>query len=42
MLLGLPRVLEVGLKEVRLREVGVNGLWRLDEKRIKLLPGPLI
>ena len=42
LLLGLPRVLEVGLKEVRFREVGINGLWGFDEERIELLPGPLL
>ena len=41
LLLDLPRVLEVGLKEVRFGEIRVNRLWGLDEERVKLLPGPL-
>lgn len=40
-LLRLARVLEAVLEEVCLREVGVDGCWRSDEKVVELFPCPL-
>lgn len=41
LLLLLARVLQVVLEEVRLREVRVGGLRRLDEEVVELRPRPL-